>query len=225
MYALEGYILPVFDPDDGSTLDTLWDQLVPKDSDTEVVDLDAESSQTAPFFEPGEPDFQAVLDVGIQPERIYRRERMLTLAKGSVFSFRQQAADVVRWVPGDAFNVRIKRRIRVERPSVLVFGFASPAMDDHTTTVESILEEAQWPQVKYMGETLRRAMLHLMGLTEAGAETPWEEATALLKRHLEPDMVEEVAGTYVGSTWSVSSRAIIDHSVVGDLEAHAVSTQ
>lgn len=225
MYGVEGYLLPVFDPDSGASFETIWDQLVPKDSDTESVDLDTSAADTGPFFEPGEPSFQDMLDVGLVPKRIYRRERMLHIGNGSVFSFRQQAGDTIRWVPGDQFKIRVKRRIRVKVDSILVFGFASPSLDDHTGTFEKILDEFEWPQVKYMSETMRRALLHLIGLTEAGAETPWEEATALLKKHLEPDMIEETANSWTGSTWTVATRAIIDHSTIGEFGVQVVSTQ
>lgn len=225
MYAVEGYILPVLDPDAATGFEAIWDTLVPKDTDTEAIDLDTGAADATPFFEPGEPNFQGLYDVGLQPERIYRRSKMLTLAKGSVFSFRQQADDVIRWVPGDTFNIHVSRRLRINQPSVMVFGFASPTLDDHVTGAEAALAEEEWPQVKYAEEMLHRGLMHLMGLTETGAETPWVEAIALLKKHLEPDMREETSGSFVGSDWIVAARATIDHSVVGNLEKVQVSTQ
>ena len=45
MYAIEGYILPVFDPDAVVSYDTLWDTLVPKDDD---VDTPPKASQHPP---------------------------------------------------------------------------------------------------------------------------------------------------------------------------------
>ena len=88
MYACEGYILPVMDPDDNSSFDTLWDQLVPKDTDTQVINLDTEVTDTSPFYEPGEADWTALVDVGVKPERVYHRSRLLTMAnKGTSLIF------------------------------------------------------------------------------------------------------------------------------------------
>ena len=70
-YAVEGWILPVHDPDAETLYDTLWNQLVPKDTDVESIDLDTESQDTQPFSEPGEVDWSQLFDVGFRPERVY----------------------------------------------------------------------------------------------------------------------------------------------------------
>ncbi len=226
MYAIEGWILPVLDPDAASTMEVLWDTLVPKDTDVETVDLDTGASDTTPFFEPGEPDFTGLLEVGLKPERIYTASRILTMANGgSVFSFQDnQTPFAVNWVAGSKHRIRIRKNFAVSQPSVLVFAVGNPTLDDTTATEPTALAEAQWPQVKYIGNVLERAMLHLFGLVEAGAETPWEEATALLKLHLEPDVFEENAGFWQSASWRVFARGIIDHSVVGEMEKITVST-
>ena len=61
-------------------------------------------------------------------------------------------------------------------------------------------------------------------VTEAGAETPWEEATRLLQKHLEPDPFEETAGEWSGTNWDYTARCIMDHSVVGRLEGVQVTS-
>ena len=48
MMAVEGWILPVLDPDAGSSFDTLLDTLVPKDTDVEVIDLKLVPSKLPP---------------------------------------------------------------------------------------------------------------------------------------------------------------------------------
>ena len=112
----------------------------------------------------------------------------------------------------------------VNKPSVLVVALASPNLDDTTTVTPKALTEAQWPQIRYVGHVMERALLHVLGVTEAGAETPWEEATALLQAHLEPDMYEEAAGKFTAMNWHTFSEAIIDHSVVGELGKTAITT-
>jgi len=225
MYAIEAWILPVLDPDAAADYNTLWDTLVPKDSDVETLDLDTTAATGGPFYEPGEPDLSDMLEVGLIPERIYHKNRMLTMGNGSIFSFQDnQTPFSAQWLAGDTVRMQISKNYHIEQPSVLLVGVANPSLDDTTTTGPAAATENEWGQMKYIGHVLERAMLHVFGIVEAGAETPWEEATALLKKHLEPDPFEETASDFVSASWSVATKAIIDHSVVGRLEDMTVTT-
>ncbi len=225
-YAVEGWILPVHDPDAASTFDTLWDTLVPKDTDVQTLDLDTGAADSTPFFEPGEADWSDLFDVGLRPERIYHRQKILTLPNGgSIFTHQDvETPFTVIWIPGDSIRIHIRRRLRVRQPSVVLFAIAAPQTDDTTTVQESALAEAEWGQVKYMEHVLERAMLHVLGVVETGAETPWEEATAIIQKHLDPDVREDSAGRFTASSYEFVFEAMVDHSVVGTLEKHAVST-
>lgn len=225
MFAVEGWILPVLDPDSGATYDTLWDQLVPKDTDVQTIDLDTEAADTTPFYEPGEADWSAVLDVGLRPQRLYHRHALITEASpGQMVSYDTQTPFNIVWSARQNFKIQVRKRLRVRQPSALVFAIASPALDDTTGVVAGMLEEAEWAQVKYSGNLLERALLHLFGVVEAGAETPWEEATALLQKHLDPDLYEETAGKFGLETYDVYSEAMLDHSVVGEVAVGSIST-
>lgn len=221
MTAVEGWILPVLDPDAATSFLTLWDTLVPKDTDVEVVDLDTGAADSTPFFEPGEPDWSDLLEVGLRPERVYHKNVMHTIGRGSVFSYFDTT---IKFLPGANYDIRIRKNYRVSQPSVLVFAIASPSLDDTTATLQTAAAESEWGQMKYIGHVMERAMLHLFGVTEAGAETPWEEATALLKKHLEPDPYEKTGATFTGLTYNVIAKAIVDHSVEGRLEDMTIST-
>ncbi len=225
LYACEGYILPIPDPDGSASLDGMWDLLVPKDTDVEAIDLDTLAADTTPFYEPGEPDLTGIFDVGVQPQRIYKREKLLTAASGALSVARDpESPFAFEYLPGDAFKIRVRKRYRVRQPSVVVFAIASPSLDDTTATPEGHLLEAEWPQVKYIGNVMERALLHLFGLVETGAETPWEEAITLLKKHLEPDPFEESATNFTAPTWIVTVKGIIDHSVEGNLQNVTITT-
>ncbi len=226
MYGAAVYIVPILDPDAGVAFDTLWDTLVPKDTDVQTMDLDTGAADSSPFFEPGEADWSEVFDVGLRPEKLYMRTRMLTLSNGgAVQQFQDnQTPFLPKWIAGDRFTIRIRRRLRVRQPSALLVALASPSLTDTTNVKETALLENEWPQVKYARNMLERAMLHVFGLVEAGAETPWEEATALLQKHLDPDMIEDVAATFVGSTWDYGVKALFDHSVPGEVSIKAVTT-
>ncbi len=224
MYSIEGWILPVLDPDAQTSFQTLWDNLVPKDTDVETIDLDTAAADATSFFEPGEPDFSDLMDVGLRPDRIYAMARMKTFSNARISFQDNQTPFSVVWVSGDTMKIRIRRRFRVKQPSVLLFAIASPALDDTVTVEPAAAAENEWGQMKYIGHVLERAILHLFGVVEAGAETPWEEATALLKKILEPDPFELTAATMVGVAWEVVCRGIVDHSVEGRLGQTSIST-
>ena len=88
---------------------------------------------------------------------------------------------------------------------------------------ETALAEAEMGQVKYVGHVLERAMLHLFGVFETGAETSWEEATALLQKHLDPDFFLEAGNSASATAVRCMYEVMIDHSVVGRLDTKSVS--
>ncbi len=225
LFAVEGWIIPILDPDAEVSVQTLWDQLVPKDTDVETVDLDTGAADATPFYEPGEPDFSDMLEVGLRPERIYHANQMLTVQRDSFLTFQDnQTPFDVLWLPGATMRIRIRKNFAVQQPAMLMFAFANPSLDDTTGVVTTSPAEAEWGQLKYVGHVLERALLHVFGVTEAGAETPWEEATALLKKHLEPDVFEDSGGTFDAASFRVTAKSMFDHSVEGRLENQSIST-
>jgi hypothetical protein len=221
-YGVEGWVLPVTDPDASTTYQTLWDQLVPKDTDVQTIDLDTGAVDSAPFFEPGEADWTQLLNLGVRPRRIYQRLRFLTL--GSTSSLVLDSSNGIKWLAKDNWTIRLDRPFRVNRPSVLVFGFASPGLDDTTTSEEGPLAENEWGQVKYIGHVVDRAFMDLLGLTEAGAETPWEEATDLLQKHMEPDIFEDTGGQMEAQNFFTYTDAIMEHRVPGEVARPQLTT-
>ena len=72
---------------------------------------------------------------------------------------------------------------------------------------------------------LERALLHTLGVIDVGAESPWEEASAILQKHLEPDVYEGTGGRFVsGQTWDAYAEVLIDHSVEGEIGVRSVSS-
>jgi len=225
--AVEGYVLPVFDPDSGASFESLWDTLVPKDTDTDVIDLDTVAADLTSFWEPGEMAMANLFEIGVRPKRVFHHHKILTAVRDSVHTHQAIAvpADVGRYTPGGSLQIHLNRPMRVVQPSALVFSFGVPFMDDTSATGPTILGEAQWAQVKYMKHTLERAILHQLGVFEAGAETPWEEASALLRAHLNPDVFENVANQFhTSGEYAVFGEASIRHRVTGELEIGTIST-
>lgn len=225
MYAIEGWILPVLDPDAATTLQDIWDALVPKDTDVDILDLDTGALDTTPFFEPGEADLSQMLDVGLRPERVYHRHAFLSYADGSLFTYQDnQTPFNILWTPGTTVRIRLGKKYRVREPSVLVFGLASPSLDDTTTSLEAAASENEWGRLQYIQDVVQMALQHQLGIIDSGAESPWEESSALLRKHLEPNPYEETAGRLASVAWETVTEAILDMSVPGTMENITVTT-
>lgn len=224
-YALEAWLLPVDDPDATADFDDIWDSLVPKDTDVQLLDLDKETVDTTTFYEPGEVDWSAVMDVGLRPRRLWHHRKTLSInnTKGIVF-VDANTPFTPKWQIGDMYGFSVRKPFRVQQPSVLLIGAGMPANDDTVSVVEVPLGQNEWPRVKYLGDTLILALQEVLGLTETGAETPWEEAADLLQRHLDPDTMETTAGFYASADATFFGELTIDHSVVGTLNLGHITT-
>ncbi len=218
MCAVEAHVLPVMDPDASATPDSIWDQFVIKDSPLTTLDLDTVTVDVSPAFEPGESQFARVLDVGLIPKRLMHQHRMFSLGNGSLFQNQDnQTPFAVEWIPGGQFRVNLGG-FRVTQPSYVMVGVASPTMNRTTVTIPGVASEQDWPRLKYLELVLEQALISLMGLTEAGAETPWDEATTMLKRHLDPEVFELDGDQFQATTFTCFGEIQCDFSVTGTLE-------
>ncbi len=215
--AVEGWILPVSDPDAATTMSALWDALVPKDTSVNALDLDTGAADATPFYEGGTILWEKVFDVGASPRRVFHMHDDFSLGHNNVVSQQDvESAFLQEWFAGKDFMINVPRTFRVTVPSLFVVGVASPVADrTSATTPIAGLAETDWAQIKYIDHVMERAVLDLLGVIEAGAETPWEEATALLRQHIDPLMLEADAGTFLGATWFTSGEIVADHTVPG----------
>lgn len=225
MGAVEGWVLPVEDPDAAQTMTVVWDLFVPKDTAANVLDLDTATQDTTPFFEPGEVYWEALFDIGEQARRVYHHHWMSTAGHNSVAVNRDpETPFLYEFIPGANFKIG-NGPFRVTGPSLLVFGFASPSLDG-TSAAEAIaaLAEEDWGQLQFIDHVLERAQLALLGLVEAGAETPWEEAAVLLRTYLDPLVFEETATVFTAVTWRAFGELQIDLEVEGTMPKSVLST-
>lgn len=224
-YAMEAWVLPIDDPDATADFDDIWDTLVPKDSDVQTLDLDAQTADTSVFYEPGETDWQALFDLGLRPDRVWHRVKELSINNTMGLKFvDSQTPFAPKWQPGDQFRFNLKRKVRIRNPSVFLIGVGVPAGDDTITVVESPLAENEWGRVKYLGDTLKMAMMDVLGIIEAGAETPWEDATDLLQKHLDPDVLEVTDGFWKAEALAVYGKMVVDMTVPGNVDVGTVTT-
>jgi len=214
--ALEGWILPMEDPDSGVTMNALWDSHVPKDQTSDILDLDADAADARPFYEPGNITWEFLIDIGLQPKRIYHRHHIVSALDAIMIRQDEETPFTEHYFAGFAERVKIDRPFRVREPSLVVFAVAVPdTLDTSATVAIQAFTEDEWGRVKYIDHVLEMAMEDLLGLTEAGAESPWEEASQLLREYLDPRLLETNSGTFVGISWTAVGELVFDIVVPG----------
>ncbi len=203
-YALRGFILPVLDPDAASTWESIWDTLVPKDETqaSGAIDLDTGTADDTPEWTPGAPDLTALMDLKTSVE-LYRRRTWLSASTHPRFI---HLDTTVKYLPGDAVKSRIKGARRTDVFAGAVFAFSSPGTTLTETTVVLAPTKQQWGMLMFLEATLVRMMVELFTIFEAGAESPYEEASDFIAELTEP-LVNEVsgrAGDFSAVTWAVN---------------------
>lgn len=224
-YACAVALIELDDPDTEESYDDLLDRYMPKYTDADVINLDTAAADTSPFWEPGEASFEDVYDMAQQTKVLYRRKRLLTFADPGNRGFRFQPAESPfepQWTPAESFTIRINKRIRTRKPSCLVVGLASPAFDDTTVTRHAHLGEKEWGQIQYAESTLERALMNQLVIEEAGAETPWVDASLVLRKHLAPNIEEATSASFLTESWNAYVWMQFSHTVPGRMSIKSV---
>lgn len=204
MYGLKGYVMPVFDPDTPQTYDALWDALVEKDQPgTSQLDIDTSAGDTEPDTELGQLDMQQVLGINAtELIEVFKRERFITFASHPMHAH----LDTTHFYhPGERFSLKITRPVAVEQPAMFLLALSSPDMGTTTTSLRSTPSEKDWAQLVYIEDLVSDMVKNAIGLVEAGAETPYVEAQALIASLLEDTAIEESAraADFLATSWDV----------------------
>ncbi len=223
-YGMELWLLPMLDPDRSAGYNAIWDELVPKDTDTETIDTDTGATDTSPMWEPGEHSPEALFDIGMRHERLYGRYPFLTQNSrhSKVFLDNETPFGLV-WNANDVVNIHIGRKLRVVQPSLLLLGCGSPSLDDTTATFYTTTNEADLAFIKYASSMWTFARMMQLGLA-ADQTMPFDDASVALLGHLEPDIYEETAGFFATEQFNCVTRGVLDHSVPGDMSKTSFSS-
>lgn len=223
MYGVTGYIVPIPDPDATTVLNTLWDEMIPKDDSiltADSIDLDfVDTADATAEITPGDPSIEELFNVGGRPERIFERTEMITFGKQSAGFI---AGTPNTFIPRDAWKAEVKRQYNVEMPSLLMFGISAPSTTGTGSQPFVPGTNQQWLQLRYMADTAKDAWKFAVGLIEAGAETPYLEAAALLSDYLER-FFEETTGAFVDTAYRVFTDFRYEVQVEGELSVEAIS--
>lgn len=215
LYGLTGFVVPLLDPDAAQTMDAIWDAQIPKDVEMSAgsYDLDSVATDTASEFEIGEVDVSGMLDANAGPLELLQIRQLLTFAGNGAKGFESGTPDT--WLPTFRHVLNLKRKARVDVHSVVMFAFSAPQLGDTTTTVGTVPGETHMTLIQYITEALRLAAVDLIGLTEAGAESPYSDALAAIATFIEPDAVEVTGGAFGAPSWNVFAKATFDLTVPG----------
>lgn len=227
MYGMSGFVLPVLDPDGGATFDAIWDAQIPKDVPMSAggFDIDTGAADTQPEWEIGQPDVSAIMDlVAGNPIEIFRRRKYMTVANSGVERETVVSSTDFK-LATDFFITDVKRRVRVPAPSVVLFGVSSPETNVTSTTVKAIPSEAEWSLLQYLEIALENAFMSLVGLTEAGAESPYEESMAFIAELVEDVVFEQTAASFVPTAWRVFTISTYDISVPGRIALGVLTSE
>lgn len=221
LYGVDAYVIPVLDPDTAQDPDDMWDKQVPKDDavGSDVLDLDTGTADTTPVFEPGDPSISRLLDMTTAPRRVLKRRRMLTFADRAA-GFEVGTPDT--FIPAETWRTVARPRTRIRVPSWLLLGVSSPGTLLTVTAFDQVANEKDWAMMQFLPHTLENMMIQLVGLTEAGAEKPYEDAATLVSVWLQ-QFVEETAGSFVAQTWTVFTELTASLTINGDLRRVSIS--
>jgi len=227
IYGMSGFVIPVLDPDGGATFDAIWDAQVPKDVSLAAggFDLDTGAADTTPEFEIGTPSPAAIMDlVAGAPVEIFRRRKYLTIANENNTRDVVDAGSDLKLVT-DFFSTRVNRRVRVPDPSVVLFGVSSPDTLATSATLKTIPGEAEWSLLQYLEVALEQAFMSLVGLTEAGAETPYVDSMTFIGELVEDTVFEETALSFTPTSWNCYTIATFDISVPGKIAMGVLTSE
>lgn len=204
-YGCSGFVVPVLDPDAASSQQTIWDVIVPKDDavGSDVLDLDTSSADSSPEFAVGSVDLNAVLGIEDGYQEIYRRRQFMSY--GSHPMAHHLDTTHFYW-PAEQFNIKVSQPIGTDRFAMALFGFSSPTLGE-STTEPTAPSKAEWGMMMFLDSTLEDMSKQILGLTEAGAETPYDTAATFLAKLLEPIILEQAARATdsIGIIWDVNA--------------------
>lgn len=228
MYGMSGFVIPVLDPDTPVTVELLWDAMVPKDAPNTagLFDLDTTATDAAPEFEVGEQDLGGILGNQVMnaPREIFRRRHWSTFARNPT-GFQQVIAAEDVYVPTDYFKTVIKKPVRAGRHSHIVFAVSSPDLVQPSNTAINTITETEWAMMTFMETVLEDAVKNLLGLVEAGAETPYDVAASFIAKLIERAPSEATAGAFSPTVWNSFTQATFQVDVPGKIGVGTLTSE
>lgn len=224
-YACRGAVLDVGDTDNALTLDGLWDAVMPKDVDIsatagqEQLDFERTTADTREFSEIGEVNPLDIWSIKGPTETIFDRKRIMNF--GSSPTGFNVTGPVYH--PRDHFSARVAKKYSVDSMSYVLFAVGSPDVASETATIPQVVNDFEWFLLGYLEYVLEQAWMQVVGLTEAGAETPFADLSTFLERMVEPPAVLDTVMNFDNSTYMTLGELTFEIQVPGKPQFGVVS--
>jgi len=190
--------------DQAISVQTLWDQLVPKDVDlsgtagADEIDWD-DGAVATPFQEPGQVNFSDLVELGDRPMDISRRN-------SGLLTFAGRGADphldtTRKFTPTGAVRMGSNKKVRVRQASYFLLAVGSPSWDETTSSAVNTIVDANWSALTYPDVMFDMMLPDILGLSETGAESPFIDMAGFAVDLVEPSIREEASGDFVTSLW------------------------
>lgn len=189
------------------SLQTIWDQMVPKDVDLDIAaggdDIDWDDGAIAgPFEEPGHINFNDMVELGQRPTALQEKEVMISPASPQAKMFHVDTTD--EYFPTARMTMGKNLKHRARDASYFLLALGSPSWDETTTTEPSTIANQEWSLLTYPDVMFDMMLPDLLGMTEAGAESPFSEAASQAVSFVEPPVFELAAGAlWQATSWNV----------------------
>lgn len=209
IYGIQGWLLLSDTPNtDFLDHDVLWDSFVPKPVAGASAGLDTvTTADTAAAQEPGQVSISQIFEQELlSPERIFSREKLITLPDSPIGFIPESVPPT--FFPSDRFNINSNSAWRASAGDAgLVYGISSPDLAGISSGDDNIINPFGdaldgFYVMKFLNMFLDKALVDLVALTEAGAETPYEDIMQWLVLMLERAGERSGAGSFTAVAWN-----------------------
>lgn len=220
-YAISGYVLEIDDPETATTLNTIWDNTISKETSrqgsVDNVSLD-DASSGIPESQPGFYDLDELLGTNNQSNiEVFKRTKNINFAKNPTG---WDPGSGGKYVPTDHFTTHLKGGPRVDRMSYLLFGFSAPEMANTSAAEPTVLDEPGWFHLQFLDMFIEEMVKQFVGLTSTGTAAAANTITDFLEyASIEPDQ-----DLMFGLDWQVYAKTTFDVTMPGMESMSTLST-
>lgn len=208
-YGFSGYVIPVVDPTAALALKTTWDTMVVKNqvptpqAATATIDYEWDIADTNEVIQPGRGTFEGITGMGAEKSKEIFRPRIewMSFAKRPV-GFVAGTPDTYQ--PISHKTMRSQMKITAEEPSYAMLAITNPALTEVEETPLTDGNVGLWGMGMHLKEMIRDFWRIQAGLIEAGAESPYADATTYIQELVAPDMLDESTTLY-GNTAALTA--------------------
>lgn len=215
VYGFSGRVEPVIDPDGVLAMDTLWDNMVTKPEQVAVgagvlgIDYDWDTVVAGADVEIGDLDVSAVSGMPDQGSDIFKAQLIHVSFAQAGRGWAAGTPDT--YVPTDLKTFRSNRVIGAGKlPAYAMLAFSSPGIDDEETAhtmLGGTTAARDWALLGNLKNVMEDFWRINTGMIEAGAESPYAEASSAIENLAAPELVQPTTDILLEDTYTVICQA------------------